>query len=465
MSVPRTINPVDQQQSQQQQYGYAPQSPSQQQQQYQQQQYQQQQQQPPPPSYNAPPSATQPPSATPPSATQPSATQKPSATPPSATPPSATPPSATPTPSDESAGESPDEKATNQEARVPQNESDLQAWLKGFTGPSETSESGGSGAYLSYDWFIALTVLGGWVGLDHLYLRSPWSFLAKLLINTLFFGLWYFYDILQAFSNKDVIKVYGIGLPGFPAKRVAMGVLAMDAPGKKHANFFIYALCLLMGGLFGLDSFLVGDRDTGIIRLLCLVSVIGMPIAFCWWIYKLFQFFTDTPSVVNQYASYFGSGGGGWSVFGSLLDPRTIIGTIVQPFGMAAKTAMTAWKETATAAKESIAMGKTIVGAVGTAAELLSKTGPPSSTLKPDVLTQVVAALKQPATQGETTQGGGAASNLNALPYTLLGTIVLIALSGFVATYYRSKKHVAPHDDRPPEPGVFRKPDSKEYAA
>ena len=155
-----------------------------------------------------------------------------------------------------------------------------------------------------------------------------------------------------------------------------------------------------------------------------------------------------------------------------LLDPGTIIGKIVQPFGQAAKGAMAAWKETAIAANKSLDMGKTIVGAVGTAAKLLSETGPPSSTLKPDILTQVVAALKQPATQGETTStaqaktlGGGASSNLNALPYTLLGTIVLIALSGFVATYYRSKKHVTPKDDTPPEPGIFRKPDSKERAA
>ena len=356
-----------------------------------------------------------------------------------------------------------DKKETN---RSPPNESDLQAWLKGYTDSSETSESGGEGAYLSYDWFIVLTVLGGWLGLDHLYLRSPWSFLAKLIINFLFFGLWYFYDILQAISNKDVIKVYGVGLPGLPQKRVAMGVLAMDEPSKKHSNFFIYGLCLFMGGMFGLDSFLVGDRQSGIIRLLCLISIIFTPIAFGWWMYKLFQFFTDTPSVVNQYASYFGSGSGGWSIFGSLLDPRTIIGTIVQPFGAAANTAATAWKETATAAKNSVAMGKTIVEAVGTAAKLLSESGTPSPIPDSSFIQKVAAELKQPAAAAATvTQGGGDASSLNVLPYTLLGTIVLIALSGFVATYHRSKKHVTPQDDTPPEPGVFRKPDSKERAA
>jgi hypothetical protein len=368
-----------------------------------------------------------------------------------------------------------DNKTNNQDNRRPPDESDLQAWLKGYTDTSDTSESGADGAYLSYDWFIILAVLGGWFGLDHLYLRSPWSFLAKLVVNFLFFGIWYFYDIIQAFSSKDVIKVYGVGLPGFPAKRVAMGVLAQDEPSTKHFNFFIYALCLFMGGMFGLDSFLVGDRKYGIIRLLCLISIIFTPIALGWWVYKLFKFFTDTPSVVNQYASYFGSAGGGWNIFGSLMDPRTIIGTIVQPFGLAAQTAATAWKETATAARESVEMGKQIVAAVGTAGEILSKAQVTSPIPDASIIEKLAAELKrtagesatQSATQSAATniaqEGGG---SLNILPYTLLGTIALIALSGFVATYYRSKKHVAaPQDDRPPEPGVFRKPDSKEYAA
>ena len=47
---------------------------------------------------------------------------------------------------------------------------------------------------------------------------------------------------------------------------------------------------------------------------------------------------------------------------------------------------------------------------------------------------------------------------LNALPYTLIGTVVFISLAGFIATYYRAKKHVTPqYDDSPPEPGVLRK--------
>jgi hypothetical protein len=349
------------------------------------------------------------------------------------------------------------EAADKEKNRRPPNESDLQAWLKGYMNPNASSESGTEGAFLSYDWFIVLAVLGGWFGLDHLYLRSPWTFLGKLIVNFLFFGIWYFYDIIQAFSSKDVIKVYGVGLPGFPDKRVAMGVLAKDEPGSKHSNFFVYALCLFMGGLFGLDSFLVGDRESGIMRLLFLVSIIGSPIAIGWWIYKLFRFFTDTPSVVNQYASYFGSAGGGWSIFGSLIDPASVLGTLLKPINTAAEGFNSAME----AASKTLDLGVGIVNAIDSVGKVLSESSVPNPVPTFKDMKKGIDEYESSKAQG----GGSQTSSLNILPYTLLGTIALIALSGFVATYYRSKKHVAPQDDRPPEPGVFRKPDSKEYAA
>jgi len=375
------------------------------------------------------------------------------ATPANATPANATPANAVPgTPS----------SGKKKNTRQPPDESDLQAWLNGYMNPDASSGSSTEGAFLSYDWFIVLAVLGGWFGLDHLYLRSPWTFLGKLIVNFLFFGIWYFYDIIQAFSSKDVIKVYGVGLPGFPDKRVAMGVLAKDTPGSKHSNFFIYALCLFMGGLFGLDSFLVGDRESGIMRLLFLISIIGSPIALGWWIYKLFRFFTDTPSVVNQYASYFGSAGGGWSFFGSLIDPASVIGQILKPINTAAEGFNSAME----AASKTLDLGVGIVGAIGSVGKVLSETEMQNPVPTFEDMQRGVARAQalQPSAPR---QGGGqeAAGSLNVLPYTLLGTIALIALSGFVATYYRSKKHVAPQDDTPPEPGVFRKPDSKEYTA
>ena len=55
--------------------------------------------------------------------------------------------------------------------------------------------------------------------------------------------------------------------------------------------------------------------------------------------------------------------------------------------------------------------------------------------------------------------------SLNITHYLLIGTIVLIAVSGIVVTYYRSKKddftNQSKQNDVPPEPRVFRKSDSK----
>jgi len=302
------------------------------------------------------------------------------------------------------------EVADKEKGRQPPNESDLQAWLKGYMNPNASSGSSTEGAFLSYDWFIVLAVLGGWFGLDHLYLRSPWTFLGKLIVNSLFFGIWYAYDIIQAFSSKDVIKVYGVGLPGFPDKRVAMGVLAKDEPGSKHSNFFVYALCLFMGGLFGLDSFLVGDRESGIMRLLFLISIIGSPIAFGWWIYKLFRFFTDTPSVVNQYASYFGSAGGGWSIFGSLIDPASVLGTLLKPINTAAEGFNSAME----AASKTLDLGVGIVNAIGSVGKVLSESSVPNPVPTFEDMKKGIAEAKaEDKSQG----GGGETSSLNPIHY------------------------------------------------
>ena len=74
-----------------------------------------------------------------------------------------------------------------------------------------------------------------------------------------------------------------------------------------------------------------------------------------------------------------------------------------------------------------------------------------------------VAAAKQTGGAAIATSIATAATtDLNMLHFTLIGTIVLIAITGLSLTYYRSKNVRPTKDDTPPEPGVFRKPDSKE---
>lgn len=97
--------------------------------------------------------------------------------------------------------------------------SNLKFWLEKFELFGKKEDEKGDSIYLSYKVFLGLTILGGFFALDHLYLRSPLTFLAKLVINILFFGVWYIYDIAQALFNSDVVKLYGLGIPVLLTKR------------------------------------------------------------------------------------------------------------------------------------------------------------------------------------------------------------------------------------------------------
>jgi len=176
------------------------------------------------------------------------------------------------------------------------------------TDNTNNADDGGKGAiYLSYDVFLGLTVLGGFFALDHLYLRSPLTFVAKLITNFFTFGTWWLYDASQATFNRNVVKVFGLGVPGLGPKGIAAGVLASDIPDKKHMSFFVYALALLLGGIFGLDSFITGDKHTGFIRLFCLITGILAPVAILWWLYNTGLFLFKTKDVINKNWEYFGA--------------------------------------------------------------------------------------------------------------------------------------------------------------
>ena len=117
--------------------------------------------------------------------------------------------------------------------------SNLKFWLEELELFGNKEEKGDS-IYLSYKVFLGLTIVLGFFGLDHLYLRSPLTFLVKFIVNILFFGVWYLYDVSHALFNSDVVKLYGLGVPILGPKGIAAGVLSKEEPSKLHCNIFIY---------------------------------------------------------------------------------------------------------------------------------------------------------------------------------------------------------------------------------
>uniref|UniRef100_A0A6C0DV01 TM2 domain-containing protein n=1 Tax=viral metagenome TaxID=1070528 RepID=A0A6C0DV01_9ZZZZ len=394
---------------------------------------------------------------------------------------------------------------------------------------SNGKEGGNEAIYLSYDVFMALAVIGGFFALDHLYLRSPLTFLAKIVINLLFFGVWWIWDALQAVFNDDVIKVFGLGVPSLGPKGIAAGVLANDVPDKKHMRFFIYAIALMFTGIFGVDSFLLGDKTSGFIRLISLITLIFSPIALGWWLYKLFKFFFDTKSVTNGNYEYFGAPSppippsvaeklkSSIPILGSIIDPLVrvkdaavgavenvgefaegvitnpgvvidgvlrgpvqriasfagpVIEPVIKPVTNTVQMGLQTVDDIAGTARESLALGRNALdkgaslaqgvistaGDVAKAASAALSVAPAIAGLSSGLTPEAISAAKTALTAQA---GGGSASNV--LPFVLMGTLALIAVSGFILTYRRSRQNEQPRkDDSPPEPGVLRESDKKE---
>lgn len=363
--------------------------------------------------------------------------------------------------------------------------SQVKYWLDSSDENSKNvGEEGGEGAtHLSYHTFVGLSVLGGFLGLDHLYLRSPWTFLAKCIVNIVCFGIWWIYDAVQALFNPDVIRVYGLFLPGWGPIGVGAGVLSKEEPDKKHYQFLLYAFSLIFGGIIGMDSFLVGDKTTGFIRLLSAVSVLFLPIALLFWGYNVFQFFINTKDVVSANHEFFGAPAHSLSsqmrsrfpILSFLFSPveslkyaiNKVVGpALIEPITKTAQAAIDTAEHAVSTVDHTVQLGRNVVSKGSDIVEQVGKTM--------DTLSQVSsftpAASMYATAQSALGQKGGFQSNqpsispdnLNATGYFLLGTLCLIVLAGFSTTIYRIKngsqreqQQQQSRDDTPPEPRVL----------
>jgi len=358
--------------------------------------------------------------------------------------------------------------------------SQINYWISGSSlgakGPFNANEGGPGASYLSYNMFLGLSVLGGFLALDHLYLRSPLTFIAKLIVNLLFFGLWWLYDASQAIFNTEVVKVFGLGIPGLGPKGIGAGVLAKDVPDKKHMAFFVYGLALFFGGIIGLDSFLVGDQRSGLIRLVSFITIIAAPVAILWWLYNVFYFVFKTKEVTDQYSDYFGSPSSGFfSSLGKQLASIPIIGpllqtsTILKPVFNTVQAGIHTVDSAVSTVKQGLELGKTAVEKGASLADHAITTAGDTAKAASSVLGIIPTAatfsqeVTPPAVQKVLSEQQGGSIESGILPYVFAGTIGLVAVSGFVLTYLRSKKNVSPpKNDSPPEPGILRESDKKE---
>lgn len=118
------------------------------------------------------------------------------------------------------------------------------------------------------------SALGGIFGLDHFYLRSPLTGLAKLL--TLGgVGIWWLWDALQVFTEEERVVKYGLSAPFDLMLGIGQGMIT-DGPThyEQRSTFSLWQIAAIFG-FAGFDSFLIGKWAQGsrkIVEFLFLLS-------------------------------------------------------------------------------------------------------------------------------------------------------------------------------------------------
>lgn len=161
--------------------------------------------------------------------------------------------------------------------------------------------------------FLALSVLGGFIGLDHVYLRSYGTAFQKTLMNILGLGFWYFWDLIQISSEGKKVLKEGLTSPfdwkrgigrgvfedGFPSIKQddQEGGDAEKAPPRK--DYVIYTLLTFLGFL-GANHFYLGNTAEGLVKLFMHFNIFLVLFGLIWTIYDSFNAVFRTTTILQE---------------------------------------------------------------------------------------------------------------------------------------------------------------------
>lgn len=278
------------------------------------------------------------------------------------------------------------------------------------------------GPWYPYWTLILMTIFGGLFGLDHLYLRSPLSAIAKFVFNIFSLGLWWVYDMLQILGEPESVQKNGLSIPIYGAAGIGSGMFTDDQPGvttsRSPLRWFAYMFLVFLP--FGFDLFIAGDTNGALAKFIASITWFLIPIAMIWsalnigkaWLTPKaiwedgsprmfpFTFFMDAKGrsvlgPVDVPLSKDGCDPGGVNgVFSSIIGMFTgFIGTVLTPFVQTAINLVLPGVVPATAAAATAVTAGATAAKVGlnTASAVIEKSG--------DVATAVLDAAKNPAAQ------------------------------------------------------------------
>jgi hypothetical protein len=345
---------------------------------------------------------------------------------------------------------------------------------------------------------ISVFPLTGFLGLDHLFIRSPQTALMKLLTNIFGLGIWYWYDVLQVVGDKDYVQKYGLSRPivgstglAYQYFRDVVDEEKKDQPDLKPLEsysslllFVAYMATLFLP--FGIANFISGDTTGGILKFLLTFSILFF-IVLVWnlfdaitFLYKPTLLLEKGTNSIPPFSWLFGDYGQAWnimkpsvvaeqkkaesqatgSVFTRLIQPILDFFGVSQLLGIvgAAKCAaepvinqaLQAASAAQTAAEGTMAIAGTIPQVATQVGNQLQAFTDPSKLKE--------AAGKAGAAAVPVMAGGGLDGALDS--WILIAISILVA-GGFAVAAVRSfRKQSLQKNDNPVEPQSFGRDDS-----
>ena len=165
----------------------------------------------------------------------------------------------------------------------------------------------------SYFTFVIISILFGFFGLDHFYLRSFGTGTQKLFVNILSLGFWYWWDVIQIASDGQKIRTDGLSSPLDWVRGIGRGVFSAPVANKKvggkdakdadlgygaKKSYLLYSFLAIFFGWLGADKFYMGELWQGLAKLISCFNIFLFLFGWLWVLWDSFYAFFLTDSIL-----------------------------------------------------------------------------------------------------------------------------------------------------------------------
>ena len=161
----------------------------------------------------------------------------------------------------------------------------------------------------NYLTFMIISVLFGFIGFDHFYLRSFATGTQKFIMNLFTFGLWYFWDLIQIFKDGDKVRKEGLNSPFDWIIGIGRGTFTQSGGGNScnpppefapKKSYLVYAILAICFGWLGADKFYLGEGWRGLAKLISCFNIFVFLFGWFWVIWDAFHAFFMTDDILKN---------------------------------------------------------------------------------------------------------------------------------------------------------------------